>query len=151
MPWQPFRRKGNKHRPLREVCITHQKYRQCFQVFFSLQDEDETSFAQEMTVPRSYSDGNLVRFVSVRKDKKWEMTGSGHQAKGCYWEIGLPSAVMALVVVGPATGQALLSECSSQIGLVNIFNESFMQCALLCLSFGNFQYHVWWTLALGTW
>ena len=28
------------------------------------QDEDETSFAQEMTVPRSYSDGNLVRSVS---------------------------------------------------------------------------------------
>jgi len=47
MPWQPFRRKGNKHRPLTE-------------------DEDETSFAQEMTVPRSYSDGNLVRAPSER-------------------------------------------------------------------------------------
>jgi len=47
MPWQPFRRKGNKHRPLRE-------------------DKDETSFAQEMTVPRSYSDGNLVRAPSER-------------------------------------------------------------------------------------
>ena len=33
--------------------------RTCF-----FQDEDETSFAQEMTVPRSYSDGNLVRSVS---------------------------------------------------------------------------------------
>lgn len=47
MPWQPFRRKGNKHRPLRE-------------------DEGETSFTQEMTVPRSYSDGNLVRAPSER-------------------------------------------------------------------------------------
>jgi len=46
MPWQPFRRRG-KHRLLTE-------------------DEEETSFAQEMTVPRSYSDGNLVRAPSER-------------------------------------------------------------------------------------
>lgn len=50
MPWQPFRRKG-KHRPLKE-------------------DEDETSFGQEMTsgaiAHRSYSDGNLVRAPSER-------------------------------------------------------------------------------------
>lgn len=46
MPWQPFRRRV-KHRQLTE-------------------DEEETSFAQEMTVPRSYSDGNLVRAPSER-------------------------------------------------------------------------------------
>jgi len=46
MPWQPFRRKV-KHRQLRE-------------------DDEETSFGQEMTVPRSYSDGNLVRAPSER-------------------------------------------------------------------------------------
>ena len=65
------------------------------------------------------------------------MTGSGRQAKDCYWEIGLPSAAMALVVVGPATGQALLSEYSSQIEPDNIFNELFIQ-----LSIANFQHHV---------
>jgi len=46
MPWQPFRRRG-KHRQLKE-------------------EEEETSFAQEMVVPRSYSDGNLVRAPSER-------------------------------------------------------------------------------------
>ena len=66
------------------------------------------------------------------------MTGSGRQARDCYWEIGLPSAAMALVVVGPATGQALLSECSSNIYVPTV-----------CISFfelGNFQHHVWWSL-----
>ena len=74
------------------------------------------------------------------------MTGSGRQARDCYWEIGLPSAAMALVVVGLATGQALLSECSSQIEPDNIFNELFIQFALAFLIIANFQHHVWWSL-----
>ena len=58
-----LQKKGQQASSSARGLYNSQKYRPCFQVFFSLQDEDETSFAQEMTVPRSYSDGNLVRFV----------------------------------------------------------------------------------------
>ena len=70
------------------------------------------------------------------------MTGSGRQAKDCYWEIGLPSAAMALVVVGPATGQALLSECSNNI---------YVQFASAFLSLETFNTMCDGPFFLGTW
>ena len=153
MPWQPFRRKGNKHRPLTEV-RSLSFHRNCkdfdwtFPAFFvcllgsccalaayqwpplpflyftqkrawgasnwpqqcAFQDEDETSFAQEMTVPRSYSDGNLVRSVSWKENLKLNLNIfglAGHQVNGCCWEIGLHSAATAhalgLLAIGPVS------------------------------------------------
>jgi hypothetical protein len=56
MPWQPFRRKI-KHKQLTN-------------------DELETSF--DDVLPRSVSDGNLVRYVKALKiDKKANLNGKG--------------------------------------------------------------------------
>ena len=91
------------------------------------QDEDETSFAQEMTVPRSYSDGNLVRSVSWKENLKLNLNIfglAGHQVNGCCWEIGLLSAAMAHAVAPPAIGQVLLSESKLSV------NDSSLTVAL---------------------
>ena len=128
MPWQPFRRKGNKHRPLTEVSILSLPKELESQVqglwpfpFVCLPLHPGLVFPGwrwDLFCTRNDCAAQLQRrkpcqvsFGRFAWNRIWGFySDSGHRVNVYCWEIGLLSAATAHAAVPPAIGQVSLSE-----------------------------------------
>ena len=129
MPWQPFRRKGNKHRPLTEVSILSLPKELESQVqglwpkfpFVCLPLHQGLVFPGwrwDLFCTRNDCAAQLQRrkpcqvsFGRFAWNRIWGFySDSGHRVNVYCWEIGLLSAATAHAAVPPAIGQVSLSE-----------------------------------------